>query len=175
MVMSRRSVDQHAACAAPALTRERSGVRTVLPVAGLPRRSRDELLLAARHGLDEASLAQLPGQRYALAHMAALRAAAAVLADRAQARPGHRGRPVSVWRLLATVAPELAEWAQFFAAGAARRAAAEAGLPVVGTRDADDLARQVEIFLTTVETTLGLPSQAALPAMVVGPVRSSRD
>ncbi|WP_322749901.1 MULTISPECIES: SAV_6107 family HEPN domain-containing protein [unclassified Frankia] len=172
--MSRRTVDQRATFSVSALTRERPDVRTALPAAGLPRRSRDELLLAARHGLDEASLAQLPGERYALAHLAALRAAAAVLADRAQARPGHRGRPASAWRLLAVVAPELTEWAQFFASGAARRAAAQAGLPVVDTRDADDLVRQVETFLTVVETTLGLPSQPALPAMLVGSARLAR-
>ncbi len=72
------------------------------------------------------------------------------------------------------VAPELTEWAQFFASGAARRAAAQAGLPVVDTRDADDLVRQVETFLTVVETTLGLPSQPALPAMLVGSARLAR-
>ncbi len=173
--MSQQTNDRYAASAVPVLTRGRRGVRTSIPSVGLPRRSRDELLMAARHGLDEASLVQVPAERYALAHLAALRVAAAVLADRAQARPGHRGRPASAWRLLAAVAPELAEWAQFFAAGAARRAAAEAGLPVVGTRDADDLVRQVEIFLGVVETTLGLPSQPVLPAMVADFARFSHD
>ncbi|WP_076842571.1 MULTISPECIES: SAV_6107 family HEPN domain-containing protein [Protofrankia] len=141
--------------------------RIPVPLAGLPRRSRDELLMAAHHGLDEASFARTPGQRYALAHLAALRAAAAVLVERARPRHGHRGRPVSVWQLLARVAPELAEWAQFFAAGAAKRTAAEAGLSVVGVRDADDLLRQAETFLAVAETTLGLPSQPALTATVV--------
>ncbi len=60
------------------------------------------------------------------------------------------------------VAPELAEWADFFAAGAGRRAAAEAGLNVVGRREADDLIRQVDQFIGTVEGTLGLPSQPVL-------------
>ncbi len=153
-VMSRQTVDRQP--------------RTSVPFAGLPRRSRDELLMAAHHGLDEASFAQTPGQRYALAHLAALRAAAAVLVDRARPRYGHRGRPVSVWRLLATVAPELGEWSQFFAAGAVKRTAAEAGLSVVGTRDADDLLRQAETFLAVVETTLGLPSQPVLAVTVIG-------
>ncbi|MCL9797572.1 hypothetical protein MXD58_025305, partial [Frankia sp. AgKG'84/4] len=58
--------------------------RALLPAAGLPHRSRDELLAAARRGLGEAEYAPRAGQRYALAHLAALRAAAAVLADRAR-------------------------------------------------------------------------------------------
>lgn len=136
--------------------------RVPLPAAGLPRRSRDELLAAARHGLAEAAFVQPAGERYALAHLAALRVAAAVLADRARPRPGRRGRPVSAWRLLAQVAPELGEWADFFAAGAPLRAAAEAGLSVVNQRAADDLVRQVEIFIGVVEELLGLPSQPVL-------------
>jgi hypothetical protein len=63
------------------------------------------------------------------------------------------------------VAPELEEWAAFFAAGATKRAAAEAGLPVVGARDADDLIRQAEVFLGIVEAVLGLPSQPVLAAV----------
>lgn len=133
--------------------------RIMVSFAGLPRRSRDDLLSLARRGLAEASFAQTPGEKYALAHLAALRAAAAVLADRARPRPGRRGRPLSVWQLLVTVAPELAEWAAFFAAGAAKRAAAEAGLPGVVRREADDLVRQAGLFLEVVEIALGLPSQ----------------
>nr|MDT0666858.1 SAV_6107 family HEPN domain-containing protein [Micromonospora sp. DSM 115978] len=112
-------------------------------------------------GLAEASFAQSPGEKYALAHLAALRAAAAVLADRARPRPGRRGRPVSVWQLLTVVAPELGEWAAFFAAGAAKRAAAEAGLSGVGRREADDLVRQAGLFLEVVEAALGVPSQTS--------------
>ncbi|OHV61381.1 MULTISPECIES: SAV_6107 family HEPN domain-containing protein [unclassified Pseudofrankia] len=141
----------------------------------MPRRSRDDLLAAARHGLAEAAFARPAGERYALAHLAALRVAAAVLADRAKPRPGRRGRPVSAWRLLAQVVPELDEWADFFAAGAPRRAAAEAGLSVVTTREADDLVRQVEIFLGVVEEVLGLPSQPALTGTVPGTARSGTD
>ncbi len=136
--------------------------RAEVPAAGMPRRSRDDLLAAARHGLAEAAFAHPAGERYALAHLAALRVAAAVLAARARPRPGRRGRPVSAWRLLAQVTPELGEWADFFAAGAPRRAAAETGLSVVSTREADDLVRQVEIFLGVVEEVLGLPSQPTL-------------
>ncbi|MDT7544455.1 MAG: hypothetical protein QOE99_565, partial [Actinomycetota bacterium] len=63
------------------------------------------------------------------------------------------------------VAPELGEWAAFFAAGARKRAAAEAGLPAAVTpREADDLVRDAETFLAVVETTLGLDGHQLLLA-----------
>jgi hypothetical protein len=50
------------------------------------------LLAAARHGLDEAATSSRPAQRYASAHLAALRCAAAVLAARARPElPGMAG------------------------------------------------------------------------------------
>jgi hypothetical protein len=118
------------------------------------------LLALSRRGLVEACDAETPGERYAAAHLAALRAAAAVLACRARPATGtaRRRRPTSAWVLLADVAPELAEWAAFFAAGAQKRAAAEAGLPsAVTAREADDLVREVEAFLGIVEQALGAP------------------
>jgi hypothetical protein len=126
------------------------------------------LLEQARHGLQEAATMPGASDRYAGAHLAALRAAAAVLAARAQATDPRlrRRRPTSAWVLLTAVAPELAEWAAFFAAGAGKRAAAEAGVErAVTSRDADDLVRDVETFVALVETTLGLlpgPRLAAL-------------
>lgn len=126
------------------------------------------LLAVARRGVAEAELARTPTERYAAAHLAALRAAAAVLA--ARARPatsaGRRSRPLSVWTLLAGVAPEMGEWAEFFAAGARKRALAEAGLPgSVTTREADDLLRDATTFLAVVETKLRVPRQPALSAV----------
>jgi hypothetical protein len=113
------------------------------------------LLGLARRGLSEAARTTAPGERYALAHLAALRAAAAVLACRTRPSPPRRSRPRPAWVLLAEVAPELREWAEFFAAGAAKRAAAEAGLAgVVSPREADDLLRDAQSFLARVETTL---------------------
>ncbi|MGH3882233.1 MAG: SAV_6107 family HEPN domain-containing protein [Pseudonocardiaceae bacterium] len=101
----------------------------------------------ARQGLVDAEYAAGPVERYAQAHLAALRAAAAVLA--ARARPRRRSQPTSAWALLATVAPELAEWSAFFAATSATRSAAEAGVRrLVTSRDADDLLRQAGEFLT---------------------------
>jgi hypothetical protein len=125
------------------------------------------LLAAARHGLHEAATSSRPGERYASAHLAALRSAAAVLAARARPdAPGSRRvrRSRNAWVLLTEVAPELAEWAAFFAAGASKRAAAEAGLDgFVTAREADDLLRDSEIFLALVETTIGVSHQQALP------------
>jgi SAV_6107-like HEPN len=141
--------------------------RRSVSTAPLPTRSAAlELLSAARRGLVEASSTTVPTERYAAAHLSALRCAAAVLA--ARARPEDRAvrsRPRSAWTLLPSVAPELAEWAAFFAAGAGKRAAAEAGLSrSVHSREADDLLRDAQTFLALVETTLGLPHQETLPA-----------
>ena len=100
-------------------------------------------------------------RRYALAHVAALRATAALLAARAQPMPVQKRRQKNAWVLLAEVAPELREWATFFAAGAAKRAAAEAGSRrAVTEREADDLVRDVDRFLAVVETSLGLTGHA---------------
>jgi hypothetical protein len=100
--------------------------------------------------------------RYACAHVAALCAAAALLA--ARARPAARGRrQKNAWVLLAEVAPELSEWASFFAAGAAKRAAAEAGSTrAVSEREADDLVRDADRFLAVVEQALGLVPHASV-------------
>ncbi len=112
------------------------------------------LLGLAHRGLTEAARTTAPGERYALSHLAALRAAAAVLACRTRPQ-ARKAKPRPVWSLLVEVAPELREWAEFFAAGAAKRAAAEAGLAgVVSPREADDLLRDAQSFLALVETTL---------------------
>ena len=65
----------------------------------------------------------------------------------------------------AEVAPELGEWASFFAAGAAKRAAAEAGSRrAVTEREADDLVRDADRFLGLVEESLGLTRHLPVPA-----------
>jgi hypothetical protein len=111
----------------------------------------------AAESLREAITATEVTTRYACAHVAALRAAAALLAAKAHPQPAARRRQKNAWVLLAEVAPELAEWAAFFAAGAAKRAAAEAGSTrAVTEREADDLVRDADRFLAVVEQTLGL-------------------
>ena len=113
-----------------------------------------QFLDQARRALAEAAGATDPRQRYATAHLGALRGAAAVLAARTRPETGRR-KPRSAWVLLGQVAPELGEWATFFAAGAAKRAAAEAGLSrAVTEREADDLVREVGAFLAVVESCL---------------------
>jgi hypothetical protein len=123
------------------------------------------LLESARQGLADAAGEPGAGARYVAAHLAALRAAAAVVAARAAPGTGPRRKaPRSVWELLPRVEPALAEWAAFFAAGARTRAAAEAGLPrAVSARAADDLLRDAETFLTLAEEALGVPAQPILP------------
>ncbi len=156
------STAPHAAAGA-GTTAASSASRTAgtLPVNSRPTPSVPALFAAARAGLVDAEAAQVPRERYALAHLAALRAAAAVLA--ARARPAQtRRRPVSAWQLLAVVAPELREWAEFFSAGATKRAAAEAGRPVASQREADDLMRDAARFLAAAESHLGLAHQPAL-------------
>ncbi|QCX27166.1 SAV_6107 family HEPN domain-containing protein [Nocardioides jishulii] len=117
-------------------------------------------LTRATTSLREAVMAPDVPTRYACAHVAALRAAAALLAARAHPAPSRR-RQKNAWVLLAEVAPEFAEWATFFAGGASKRAAAEAGsLRAVTEREADDLVRDADRFLAVVESALGLMPHA---------------
>ncbi|MDG4788795.1 SAV_6107 family HEPN domain-containing protein [Micromonospora sp. WMMD1102] len=132
----------------------------------LPHRTPAQLLTIARRGLAEAAETRPDGLRYAAAHLAALRAAAALLAARARPAPTRRNRVTSVWALLVVVAPDLGEWANYFATGATKRAAAEAGIPrVVSAREADDLLRAAEQFVAVVEVALGVAHQPALDGM----------
>ena len=136
----------------------RQGQRGVDPrlTPPIPQAARD-LLADASRGLGRAIRSSEAADRYAAAHLAALRAAAAVLAARARPVRGRRG---SVWELISRVAPEFAEWAAFFAAGSAKRQAAEAGLDRwVSPREADDMVRQVSAFLDLVDEALAPPVQ----------------
>lgn len=136
------------------------------PAHMLPHRTPAQLLVIARQGLAEAAQTRPDGLRYAAAHLAALRAAAAMLAVRARPAPARRNRVTSVWALLVMVAPELGEWATFFATGATKRAAAEAGIPrVVSAREADDLLRAAEQFVAVVEVALGVAHQPAIEGL----------
>lgn len=129
-----------------------------------------DLLGGALRSLDAAITSSRAGEKYVAAHLAALRAAAALLA--AYARPNsprksNRGRPTSVWTLVIKVAPEFTEWAQYFAAGAGKRAAAEVGLGgAVTPREADDLVRDAHEFIDLVSEKLGVSRQLTLPTNV---------
>ncbi|RMI37395.1 hypothetical protein EBN88_19100 [Streptomyces triticirhizae] len=116
-----------------------------------------DLLTQAERGLDEAAVLPDPGEAFVAAHLAALRAAAAVLAvrGRPELTPRGRRRIRSVWEVLPEVAPEFAEWSVLFAGSADRRARIEAGIRGVATRaDADELRRAAGFFLRLVEEML---------------------
>jgi hypothetical protein len=141
-------------------------VAPTIPANLLPSRTPAQLLAIAHQGLTEAARTSPDGLRYAAAHLAALRAAAAVLAARARpAAPTRRSRVTSAWSLLVLVAPEFSDWASYFSLAAVKRAAAEAGIPrVVTAREADDLLRSAEHFVSLVEATLGVAYQPTLEA-----------
>lgn len=134
-----------------------------VPAHLLPHRTPAQLLALARQGLADAAQTRSDGLRYAAAHLAALRAASAMVAARSQPTRT-RSRVTSVWALLAVVAPEFDEWATYFAGGASKRAAAEAGIPrAVTATEADDLVRAANQFVAVIETALGVAPSPALP------------
>ena len=115
-----------------------------------------DLIERARDGVIEGYAATATSARWLAASLAALRAGAAVLSARTHARrPG--SAPADLWGELARTSPELAEWAEVFAAVSAERIAVETGLVRVGLREADDLLRAAEEFLEVVSGRLGLP------------------
>ncbi|MFC3455557.1 SAV_6107 family HEPN domain-containing protein [Amycolatopsis speibonae] len=116
------------------------------------------LYAQARRGLAEAERESDPAERFIGAYLAALRGAAAVLEARGRPHRG-RARPASGWVLLDSVAPELKEWAAFFAANSATRAAAQAGITGKVTVElADELTRAAAVFLELVRRVVhGLP------------------
>jgi hypothetical protein len=114
------------------------------------------LHVQARSVLGDAAMASDPGERFRLAHLSALRTAAAVSAQRGRPAATRR-RLVSVWVLLERVAPEHKDWAAYFAAGASARAAIEAGaLDAASPRAADDQLRAATEFLAIVEGAMGM-------------------
>lgn len=135
-----------------------------------------DLLTQAHIGLEEAAGLEAPNERYATAHLAALRTAAAVLAVRGRPEPTarRRRRIRTAWEVLPEAAPELAEWSALFAAGAGRRARAEAGIAgAASARDADDLIRAASMFLRLVERMLLLrPALQGSTPLVPGPAAS---
>lgn len=112
-------------------------------------RCEEELLLALRTG-DTA-------ERYVHAHLAALRAGAALVAVHGQPAGPRRSGPRSVWQMLPAIDPSLQEWAHRFAATAPLRSAVEAGRTgVVDEASAEELLADAERFHRVVESLLGL-------------------
>ncbi len=123
--------------------------------------SRD-LLRTAVISLDDAYQAETPDHRYIAAHVAALRAGAALLAVRA--RPTRSARIRSVWQMVPGIAPELGEWCVFFDAIGKRRVFVEIGQDQVTQRQADDLVRDAEAFLDQIARILNV----SLPIRMAG-------
>lgn len=128
-----------------------SGGATAASALELVERSRADLLQACHsRGI---------AQRYQHSQLAAMRAAAALVSARAV--PTGQARPRSLWDLLPSVAPELTEWAGFFAAVTSRHPSLAGSVPAVPgqitAREADDLLRQAETFVELVCRALGLP------------------
>src|SRR5260370_33546807 len=80
------------------------------------------LLESARQGLAAAECDPSAGGRYGGAHLAALRAAAAVVAAPAEPASPRRNRPPRVGGLLPRHEPTLSEAGAFFSAAGGRRA-----------------------------------------------------
>lgn len=142
-----------------------TAVEAAVPGGGLALREQRRQALTtdlarARAALDQAAVVPAAAERYLAVHTAALRVAAVVLAVRA--RPAPASRPRNAWRLLAEVAPELGEWAAFYAATEHRRDALRGGATgLVSAREADDLLRDTEGFLGLVEQAVAPPGPSA--------------
>ena len=114
-----------------------------------------ELLARSDAELVAATLASDAGEILVHAHLAALRAGAALV--QARGRPGGRPAPRSVWDMVGVLAPGLARWASFFADNAATRAAVESGRGhVVAPERAEQTLAAAEDFQDAVRAELGL-------------------
>lgn len=105
----------------------------------LPDAVRD-LIARSQAELSAATATREPGQAFVHAHLAALRAGAALV--QARGRPGPRSGTRTVWDMVTRVAPTLADYAAYFAANAATRSAIEAGR---GDVDADAVERALGV------------------------------
>lgn len=122
-------------------------------MAALTRAGKD-LLRTALIALDDAYQAPTAADRYVAAHVAALRAGAALLATRA--KPTRSSRIRSVWQMVPAIAPELQEWCAYFEVIGRRRIFVEIGREHVTQRQADDLMRDAEAFAEQIAGILGV-------------------
>ncbi|WP_315095789.1 SAV_6107 family HEPN domain-containing protein [uncultured Cellulomonas sp.] len=105
-----------------------------------------ELLRRADAELLAAQFSSEPWEQLSHAHLAALRAGAAVVA--ARGTPSGRRAPRTVWSMLAVVAPELGSWSTYFAEAAALRSAVDAGrFELVGPERAEEAVCAAEDFV----------------------------
>jgi hypothetical protein len=112
-----------------------------------------QMLAAGEHDTSAAS-------RYLAAHLAALRAAAAVVAAKQEPGiPRRRKRPRNIWELLPGAEPAFSEWAARFAIAGAHGPVGLCRIRVVSRRQADKLLRDAKAFVSLAEDTLGVTGQ----------------
>ena len=105
-----------------------------------------ELLGRADAELVAAQFSPEPWEQLSHAHLAALRAGAAVVA--ARGTPTGRRARRTVWSMLGVVAPELGSWSTYFAEAASLRAAVDAGrFELVGPARAEEAVCAAEDFV----------------------------
>ena len=121
------------------------GTGGAIPGAPVPARVL-ELLGRADAELLAAQFSTEPWEQLSHAHLAALRAGAAVIA--ARGTPSGRRAPRTVWSMLGVVAPELGSWSTYFAEAAALRSAVDAGrFDLVGPARAEEAVCAAEDFV----------------------------
>jgi len=144
-----------------------AGRLSVLHPATIPPQSA-ELLGRADAELLAAQFSGEPWEMFSHAHLAALRAGAALVA--ARGRPSGRGAPRTVWGMLDAVAPDLHTLSALFAQSATLRSAVDAGRFDLVTQaraeralcGAEDLVDAVRAALAAdVEEPHGLPVAAS--------------
>ena len=115
-------------------------------------------LRRARRAIVAAELAERPSDRYLAAHLAALQIAAVILAWRANPTLGPRGsRPRNVWRMLADVARSSPNGPPSSPPHRRSEAVRAGATTIVSAREADDLLRDAQCFLSMVERSWPLP------------------
>lgn len=137
---------------------------TPTPRAPISPRAR-ELVHRADAELLAAQYSSEAWEQFSHAHLAALRAGAAVVASRGT--PGGRRAPRTVWAMLHQVAPELDGWSDYFAAGASTRSAVEAGRFEAVTPDrAEQILCAAEDFVDAART-LVMAGPGGSPDLVI--------
>ncbi|MBO3143019.1 SAV_6107 family HEPN domain-containing protein [Dermatophilus congolensis] len=116
-------------------------------------------LLAKAHSICTQALnAQTASERYVDAHLAALRAAGAIVAAKL-GTPAPRG----AWAAVAELAPELSDWSIYFARATTRRQRIESGLWEPSDDEAASFVEASKTFVDLTAAVLGVPLTPASP------------
>ncbi|MCC2316009.1 SAV_6107 family HEPN domain-containing protein [Cellulomonas xiejunii] len=136
------------------------------PSTALPQSA--ELLSRADAELLAAQFSGEPWEMFSHAHLAALRAGAALV--EARGRPAGRGAPRTVWGMLDAVAPELHTFSALFAQAATLRSAVDAGrFELVTPARAERALCAAEDLVDAVRDALAAQDEArVLPSAVAG-------